>query len=154
MAEEEKAQTEKPEAKEAAPAVKPAPAKKAASGGKVAVIRIRNITQADGAIRDTIKMLRLHKKFTCAVYDKTPSMMGMLSKAKDYVTFGEVDEATVKMLQDKRGTKDKEGKMNNFFHLHPPTGGFERKGIKRNFVQGGALGYRADKIKALIEKMM
>lgn len=41
-----------------------------------------------------------------------------------------------------------------FFHLHPPRGGFERKGIKAPFSIGGSLGYRGNAINALIERML
>jgi large subunit ribosomal protein L30 len=37
------------------------------------------------------------------------------------------------------------------FRLHPPRKGYE--GIKRSFKEGGALGYRGDKINMLIRRM-
>ena len=37
------------------------------------------------------------------------------------------------------------------FRLHPPRKGYE--GIKRSFKEGGALGYRGDKINQLIRRM-
>ncbi len=40
------------------------------------------------------------------------------------------------------------------FRLGPPKKGYERKGIKRSFVSGGALGYRASDINALIKRMV
>ena len=36
--------------------------------------------------------------------------------------------------------------------LHPPAKGYE--GIKRSFVEGGALGYRGDKINDLVDRMI
>ena len=39
------------------------------------------------------------------------------------------------------------------FRLHPPKGGFERRGIKKTFKEGGVLGYRGKEIIKLIEKM-
>lgn len=130
-----------------AKAAKPAPAPNA--GGKMAVILIRNITGASGSIRDTLKMLRLHTKLACAVFDGSGPIRGMLEKVKDYTTYGEIDEATLKTLQEKRGVADRKE-----YHLHPPRGGFERKGIKHSFSQGGALGYRGAKINDLIKKML
>lgn len=141
----EKPKTEKKA--QPAKAAKPAPAPKAAK--RMAVILIRNTTGSSGSIRDTLKMLRLHKKFACAVFNGDGAMLGMLEKVKDYTTYGEIDEATLKALQEKRGVKDKKD-----FHLHPPRGGFERKGIKHSFSQGGALGYRGAKINNLINKML
>ncbi|HPP45642.1 MAG TPA: 50S ribosomal protein L30, partial [Methanomassiliicoccaceae archaeon] len=38
------------------------------------------------------------------------------------------------------------------FRLHPPRQGYE--GVKRTFTTGGALGYRGEKINALIERML
>ena len=40
-----------------------------------------------------------------------------------------------------------------YFRLHPPIGGFERKGIKMPFTKGGVLGQRNEKISELIAKM-
>ncbi|PIU21112.1 MAG: 50S ribosomal protein L30 [Candidatus Diapherotrites archaeon CG08_land_8_20_14_0_20_34_12] len=39
------------------------------------------------------------------------------------------------------------------FRLNPPSKGYEREGIKKNFKVGGALGFRAEKINALILRM-
>jgi ribosomal protein L30/L7E len=75
------------------------------AGGKLAVILIRNITQSDKAIRDTIKMLNLNKKLTCRVVENNPVMFGMLKKVKDYTTFGEIDAETLKTLEEKRGVQ-------------------------------------------------
>ncbi|MBW2996888.1 uL30 family ribosomal protein [Candidatus Woesearchaeota archaeon] len=115
---------------------------------------IRNTTGADRVPRDTLKMLRLHKKYTCVLVQNDPSNLGMIKKVKDYVAYGEVDDATISLLEQKRGKKDREGKLRKDFHLQPPKGGFERKGIKHSYTQGGALGYRGDKINALIKKMI
>lgn len=38
--------------------------------------------------------------------------------------------------------------------LNPPRKGFERGGIKRAFKAGGVLGYRAEKINDLLNKMI
>jgi len=41
------------------------------------------------------------------------------------------------------------------FRLHPPRGGFKgSKSKKRTFKEGGALGYRGEKINDLIERML
>jgi large subunit ribosomal protein L30 len=120
---------------------------------KIAIIRIRGTNDVKVGIEATMRMLRLHKKYTCSVYPKTDALMGMLEKCKDYVTYGELDEETYKLLVDKRAIT-KEGELMNYFHLQPPRGGFERKGIKTPFSMKGALGYRMDKINALIKKMI
>ena len=53
----------------------------------------------------------------------------------------------------KREIKDIPG-MKPFFRLKPPTGGFERKGIRHSYAEGGALGYRGKDINRLIERML
>jgi large subunit ribosomal protein L30 len=125
----------------------------------IAVIRIRGTDDVNGEIEATMKMLKLMKKHTCSVYPKSDSLMGMLSRCKDYITYGELDEETHKLLLEKRPVKKLNKKTNkeevqNYFHLQPPRGGFERKGIKTPFSMKGALGYRKEKINALIKKMI
>ncbi len=120
---------------------------------KLAIIRIRGTDDVNGDIEATLRMLKLHKKHTCSVYDKTPVIEGMAVKVKDYVTYGEIDEETEKLLIEKRPVV-KEGKVQNYFHLSPPRGGFERRGIKAPFSMKGALGYRKEKINLLIKKMI
>ncbi|MFH1063460.1 MAG: uL30 family ribosomal protein [Candidatus Woesearchaeota archaeon] len=153
MAEDETKKNAKPESK-AEPVKAPAKAPAKTSSGKLAVILIRNITKSDGTIRDTLVMLKLNRKFTCNIVENNPGMKGMLNKVKDFVTYGEVDAEIIKLLEEKRANKDNEGKSRGWYNLHPPRGGFERKGIKRNFSQGGTLGYRGAKMADLIKKML
>ncbi len=124
--------------------------------GKIAVILIRGLINMTGKVVDTLSMLRLRKKHTCVVLENNPTNIGMLKKVKDYVTYGEIDDATLKELVSKRGKEDpnNKGKTKPFFALHPPVGGFERKGIKKAFTQKGVLGYRGAKINDLIKKML
>lgn len=42
--------------------------------------------------------------------------------------------------------------VKSVIRLHPPIKGYE--GIKRTFVEGGALGYRGDKINDLVDRMI
>ena len=118
---------------------------------KVAVILIRSRINVDVHIRDTLDKLNLTRKFTCSVYDKTPAIMGMLNKVKDYTTFGEINDETLKLLEQK-AKRDK--KKPHVFHLKPPLKGFERKGIKKPYSIGGALGYRGESINDLIKRMV
>jgi len=116
---------------------------------KIAVVRIRGLVTIRRDIKDTLDMLRLYRKNYCVILEDKPSVIGMLKKINDYVTWGEIDEATLKLLAEKRGEKDKK-----FFRLQPPRKGFERKGIKKPFSVGGALGYRGEKISELIKRMI
>ena len=142
-------------------------------GKKLAAIRIRGITGVKTKIEDTLNMLRLYKNNYCSILPNDTIYTGMLKKAKDYITWGEIDDETFKILVDKRGEEfhgresDSKGKIkyNDFFvinnkkikksfRLNPPRKGFERKGIKYSFQQGGALGYRGEKINDLIKRMI
>ena len=109
---------------------------------KLAIILIRGFIGMKKEVKDTFFMLGLRKKLSCAVLEDTPVARGMLKKCKDFSTFGVLSEDVEKMLK------------NNIVHLHPPRGGFERKGIKTPFVSGGALGDRKEKINDLIKRMI
>jgi len=119
---------------------------------KIAIIRIRGEVGINKKIKDTLKMLRLYKKNWCVVLDKNPANLGMVKVVKDYATYGEINKELLDVLM-KKAEKNPKGKIKPF-RLNPPKGGFERKGIKVSFNNGGALGYRADKINALIKKML
>lgn len=136
--------------------VKESKPKAVAKKEKIAVVLIRGLIGITKQVKDTLFMLRLRKKHVCVILENNASNQGMIKKVKDYVTYGEVDDATLKELISKRGKKnpEKEGRTKPFFELHPPRGGFERKGIKKSFNQGGALGYRGNKMNDLIKKML
>tara|TARA_Y100000310_G_C20669529_1_gene809455 strand:+ start:837 stop:1220 length:384 start_codon:yes stop_codon:yes gene_type:complete len=125
---------------------------------KLIVVRIRGDINLDDGIRKTLTFLRLLRKHACVVLDDTPALRGMIKRVQHYVTWGEASEELVKELAEKRGrkTKDKDGKekLKPFYALHPPRGGFERKGIKQPFSKGGVLGYRGDRINVLVKKMI
>lgn len=119
------------------------------TGGKLAAVRVRGLVGINKDIKDTLDMLRLYRKNYCVVLDDNTSIKGMLNKVKDFVTWGNIDEGTLKSLKEKRAEKDKK-----FFRLNPPKKGFGRKGIKIAFVAGGALGERKEKINDLINRMI
>ncbi len=123
-------------------------------GNKIAIIRVRGNVGIDYRIKSTLTMLNLHNQHFCSVFPATPSLLGMVKRAKDYVTWGEIDDTTFKLLVEKRGKKIQGEKDNKFYRLNSPRKGFERKGIKRPYSVGGALGYRAEKINDLIKRMV
>lgn len=123
----------------------------------LAAVLIRSLINNSPDVKKTLELLKLEKRLACVVLKNTPQNRGMLNKVKDQVAYGEIDDATFETLQKKRGkTVLKDGKetMSNRFNLHPPVGGFERKGIKQDYVSGGALGYRGGAMKALLERMV
>ncbi|MBU0614568.1 MAG: uL30 family ribosomal protein [Nanoarchaeota archaeon] len=133
---------------------------------KIAIIRIRGLVRINHQVRDTLIMLKLHRKNYCTVYESTPSIIGMIKKVKDYVAYGDIDNNTYNTMLEKRGedykgpvnertaTKYityKERKLKPYFRLSPPKGGFGS--IKKSIVKGGALGFRKD-MDQLIQRML
>lgn len=116
-----------------------------------AVIRIRGTAKIRKEVKDTLKFLRLNKPNHCVLVEENGVYKGMVKKVKDYITWGEVDDKTKKLLIEKRGRKKKEVKV---YRLNPPKKGFEIKGVRKAFKQGGALGYRGKKINDLLERMV
>ncbi|HIQ51584.1 MAG TPA: 50S ribosomal protein L30 [Nautiliaceae bacterium] len=64
-----------------------------------------------------------------------------------------LDEFIEKVYNGEMKLKDLPG-VKTFFRLNPPRKGWERGGIKKAFTQGGALGYRGEKINDLIKRMI
>ncbi len=130
-----------------------------------AVVMIRGTINANRKIKDTLKMLNLHRINNCTIVPEDVSYKGMLQKVKDYVTWGEVKEEVMKKLLAKNGVENveeaikklKEGeKLKNitkpYFNLPPPKKGY--KSIKKPFTMGGSSGYRGESINELIERML
>jgi len=124
---------------------------------KIAIIRVRGVTGVQYNIERALKMLNLHRKNYCVIIDKIPANMGTIKKANNFITYGDIDDETMKLLEKKtEKTKNKEGKeiTKPFFRLNPPKKGFGSKGIKIGFSRGGALGYRGSAINELIRRML
>ena len=149
-----------------------------------AVIRVRGHINIKKDIEDTMTFLRLNRVNHCVVIPQNDVNKGMLQKAKDFITWGEVsDEMLAKMIRSRgrlggreiddayiaentltrawkrsrraslltRSSTDLKD-VKPVFRLHPPKQGYE--GVKRAFTTHGALGYRGEKINALIERML
>lgn len=151
-----------------------------------AVIRVRGHRKINKDIEDTMCMLRLTRVNHCVIIPENDSTKGMLQKAKDFITWGEVSEETLARMIRIRGrligdrpiddeyvggnsrypsvdefvksvVKD-EAKYSELkdvkplFRLHPPAKGYEA--VKKDLKTHGSLGYRGEKINALIERML
>ena len=141
-----------------------------------AVLRVRGTVSINKNIAYTLESLMLTKPNHCVIVPANEYMKGMLKKAKDYITWGEISDDVLKTLVAKRGrlsatkfaeSKDidlalkniKAGKVRDsgvrpVFRLSPPVKGFERGGIKKTFLQKGVLGYRGEEINNLLVKMI
>ena len=68
-----------------------------------AVIRIRGTIGVRKDIQETLRHLRLVRKFHCVLVPNDETHVGMLKRAKDYITWGEIDLDTLEELLRKRG---------------------------------------------------
>lgn len=70
---------------------------------KLAVVRVRGDIGTRQDVRDTLRMLGLTRVNHCILVDDSPTYKGMLQKAKDVITWGEVSKDTLDALLRKRG---------------------------------------------------
>ena len=68
-----------------------------------AVIRVRGIPDVNRDVQATMKMLNIMRVNHCSVVPENDTTKGMLQKAKDYITWGEVDEETLVEMIKIRG---------------------------------------------------
>jgi len=69
----------------------------------LAVIRVRGVSSVFREIEETLQMLHLTRNCHATLIDDRPSYVGMLHKAKNYVTWGEVSKESVELLLRERG---------------------------------------------------
>lgn len=119
----------------------------------IAAVLVRGLVGVRGDIRDSLESLNLRRKHVCVLLKETKENRGALVKCRNHITYGPVSEETIKELQEKRGEKDASGELKPGYRLHPPRGGWERKGIKKSFREGGALGERPS-MDELIKRML
>ncbi len=70
---------------------------------RLAVIQIRGLINAPAEVKSTLKMMNLTRANHCVILDDRPSYMGMIKKVDPWITWGEIDEATMVDLLKKRG---------------------------------------------------
>ncbi len=68
-----------------------------------AVIRVRGIPDVNRDIQHTMFLLGLNRVNHCVIVPENDVMKGMLQKAKDYITWGEVDQETLAAMIRARG---------------------------------------------------
>lgn len=68
----------------------------------LAVVRVRGTIKVGPGIKETLRLLRLNRVNHCVVIPETVEFKGMLSKAKDYITWGEVEADTMELLLKER----------------------------------------------------
>jgi len=69
----------------------------------LAVVRVRGVSDVFREINQTMKMLRLERNCHATLVDNRPAYLGMLRKAQNYLTWGEISKETLAFLLKKRG---------------------------------------------------
>src|SRR3972149_4733270 len=93
----------------------------------LAILRVRGRIGVREDAKITMHMTGFEKKHSLAIIAPTPSVMGMVKRSKDYLTWGEVSQKTVDLLKEKKGAK-------TVYHLAPPRRGF--KSLKKKWPLG------------------
>ena len=139
-----------------------------------AIIRIKGSVKLRKEIKDTLAMLRVHRKMHCVLIKETDTVKGMLNKVRNWITWGEIDDKILELMIRKRGRKQGNKRLtqkevkdvfefikNNeripdiikpVFRLTPPSKGF-KKSIKQHY-PNGELGYRGKEINGLLKRMI
>ncbi len=79
------------------------------------VIRVRGTTGVIKGIADTLDMLNLTRISHATLIEENPSYEGMLQKAKDYITWGEIDSELLADIIAKRGRVSGNDKVTDEF---------------------------------------
>jgi large subunit ribosomal protein L30 len=164
-----------------------------------AAIRVRGKVNLSYRLKKTLDMLNLKSANHLSLWQESKGTKKMLERAQGHITFGEIDDETLKLLIEKRaeaiakkanasqknekktledkktsekkvgekkidakkvaetlksGKRPAEAGIRNCFRLAPPRKGYDRKGVKKPFALGGALGYRGKEINTLIRRMI
>lgn len=108
--------------------------------------KLRNMVTYGEISKETLKKM-LNKRGYC--YNEK----GKLIKFKEHYKDEKKQEKMIDEILSGKAKLEDFG-IKKVFRLKPPTKGFDRKGIKKTFKEGGVLGYRADQINALLLKMI
>ncbi len=69
----------------------------------LAVVRVRGVSDIQREIKETMNMLNLRRNCHATLVDDGPAYVGMLQKARSYLTWGEISKDTLTLLLSKRG---------------------------------------------------
>ena len=106
----------------------------------ILVVRIAGQVKNKKKDNETLKRLKLNKKFSCIlIKDNDIVKMGMVKAVAHMVAYGKVDDVFIKDLKVAR--KDDEG----VYFLHPPRGGFKKS--SKVATPKGILGKHEDIVK-------
>ena len=70
---------------------------------KIVIVQVRGTVGLSQKMKTTFRLLKLLKTHSCVLAEANSSTKGMLIALKDYITWGEIDQSTLKLLLEKRG---------------------------------------------------
>jgi ribosomal protein L30/L7E len=110
----------------------------------ILVLRIAGRVKNKAKDNETLKRLKLGRKFACVLVDEKDGVrMGMVRAVGHIVAYGPVSDEFVKSMKGR--LKD------GVYHLHPPRGGFKKS--SRLPTPKGILG-KHDDIAKLVRRML
>jgi len=89
----------------------------------MAILVIRIAGQVKNKIKDneTLKRLKMNKKFTATLIENRDTVrMGMVKAVRHMVAYGKINDDFINQLNSKRIPKE------GIYFLHPPRGGFKK----------------------------
>lgn len=81
----------------------------------VLAIRVRGQVRVRPQIEDTLDKLLLGRLHQARILKMTSSLQGMITKAKDYITWGEVSEEVIVKILTKRGRLPGNGRLTDSY---------------------------------------
>jgi len=91
-----------------------------------AAVRVRGTVNINIEIKETLRYLNLNRVNHCVLLPENPVTKGMLQKAKDYITWGEIDGETAENLIKTRGRIEGD---------HPLTDDYVKKNTDYNNIK-------------------
>lgn len=102
------------------------------------VIRLKGDFSIPENVRNTLTSLKLHRKFSAVLLEKTQNLVGLLRGLKDYVTWGELGAEDIAALLKDRGRVQGDARLTDDF-------------VKKTFGEGSVDGLAAALVKGRIE---
>ena len=141
----------------------------------IAIIRISGLVKMKISCEETLRRLRLKRKFACVIVPEVPEMLGMIDNIRNFAAYGKIDEKTLAEILKSKGKKignvkarlseaeaakiakevmagkklDELGVV-PWFGLHPARGGIDSK----HHYPKGVLGNHQENLSKLIMKML
>ena len=103
----------------------------------LAVIRLRGTVNVPFDVKENMKMLNVHRSNYMTLVPNTSSYLGMLKKAKDFLTWGEINQEALEHVITKRGELPGKVKITNKY-LKDNTTFTTIKALSKAFLTGEA----------------